>query len=236
MTVELHQFPRGGWTLPNPSPFCLKVETWLRMAGVEYTVHDWSPGRAPMGKAPFVVHDGDVLADSTTALRELTRRLGVDLDEGLSVEQRAIALLAQRTLEEHTYWALMFNRWVDEAGWSTYLPIISRSMPGPLPGVIARFARRGATRSAAGHGLCRHSAEEVRRRGIADLDALDTLRGERAFLVDDHPRTVDAVAYAFVAHLAQPEWGDELSEHARSERWRGYLQRMRERYWPDGDR
>ena len=35
--VLLHQFPRI-WGLPNASPFCLKLETWLRMAGIEYQI------------------------------------------------------------------------------------------------------------------------------------------------------------------------------------------------------
>ena len=36
-TVVLHQFPRGKIT-PSASPFCLKLETYLRMAGIQYEV------------------------------------------------------------------------------------------------------------------------------------------------------------------------------------------------------
>ena len=36
-TVVLHQFPRGKIT-PSISPFCLKLETYLRVAAIPYEV------------------------------------------------------------------------------------------------------------------------------------------------------------------------------------------------------
>ena len=36
--VILHQFPRG-LHAPSASPFVMKLETWLRMAGVPYQVN-----------------------------------------------------------------------------------------------------------------------------------------------------------------------------------------------------
>lgn len=33
--IKLYQFSPA-WGLPNPSPFCMKVETYLRMTGLPY--------------------------------------------------------------------------------------------------------------------------------------------------------------------------------------------------------
>lgn len=33
--IKLYQFTPA-WGLPNPGPFCLKLETWLRMADIPY--------------------------------------------------------------------------------------------------------------------------------------------------------------------------------------------------------
>ena len=35
--IKLYQF-NPAWGLPNPSPFCMKVETYLRMVGLPYEV------------------------------------------------------------------------------------------------------------------------------------------------------------------------------------------------------
>jgi len=229
--VELHQFP-SDWTLPNPSPFCLKVETWLRMADIPYAVKAWSPMAAPMGKAPFVVVQGEAIADSSTIVRVLTDRFDVTVDHDLDDHARATATLVQRLMEEHLYWALMTNRWVDPAGWRVYQPIIARSMPGPVPSLLAWWARRSAVRAAHSQGLARHPLAEVRRRGIDDLDAVARVLGDQPYLLGDAPRSIDATGYAFLAQLQQPEWADELSTYAREHpQLSAYTERMRKRYW-----
>jgi glutathione S-transferase len=62
--LKLYQFsPR--WNIPNTSPFCLKLETYLRMAQIPYTnkyVND--PRKSPKGKLPYILDDGKKIADS----------------------------------------------------------------------------------------------------------------------------------------------------------------------------
>jgi glutathione S-transferase len=99
--IKLFQFPRV-FGVPNVSPFCCKLETWLRIAGLPYEVVDTpDPRKGPKGKVPFIEDDGVRIGDSSLIIDHLVKTRGVDPDARLDAVQRATALLAQRTLEEH---------------------------------------------------------------------------------------------------------------------------------------
>src|SRR6266480_2026973 len=51
--------------LPDPSPFVLKAEVLLKMAGVPYRTSTEGFGKAPKGKLPYIDDDGERIADST---------------------------------------------------------------------------------------------------------------------------------------------------------------------------
>jgi len=98
--IKLFQFPRM-FGIPNVSPFCCKLETWLRIAGIPYEVVDTPDPRAgPKGKLPFIEDAGVRIADTSLIVDYLVKTRGVDPDARLDASQRAIALLVQRTLEE----------------------------------------------------------------------------------------------------------------------------------------
>ena len=60
----VHQIP-SAWGLPSVGPFCLKLETYLRMVKIPYqTVVDATPFRAPKGKLPWIEHEGKKIGDS----------------------------------------------------------------------------------------------------------------------------------------------------------------------------
>lgn len=56
--ITLCQFHRA-WGLPNASPFCMKIETYLRMTKLPYeTKFIDNPQQAPKGKLPYIQIDG----------------------------------------------------------------------------------------------------------------------------------------------------------------------------------
>ena len=101
--ITLYQF-EPAFGLPNASPFCMKLETWLRMAQLPYeapTMRMTDMRKAPKGKMPYIVDQGRVVSDSTFIIDYLKATYGDKLDNWLSPEQRAVALAFQRLLEEN---------------------------------------------------------------------------------------------------------------------------------------
>ena len=72
--ITLCQFHRI-WGLPNASPFCMKVETYLRMIKLPYDVRFISnPQQASKGKLPYIQIDGKNHPDSEFIIDELKYR------------------------------------------------------------------------------------------------------------------------------------------------------------------
>ena len=104
--VTLVQFP-DVWGR-NISPFGLKLEAWLRLAEIPYSVEESTAlGKAPKGKLPYIREGGRHIGDSTLIIEHLKATRGIDPDAGLDPRQRAEALALQRLLEEHLYLAIV---------------------------------------------------------------------------------------------------------------------------------
>ena len=230
--VTLYTVP-GAWGLPSISPFCVKLETWLRMAGVAYQVKGGGPNKAPKGKIPFVEHDGKMLGDSQLILEHLTEVYGVKMDAALSPEARARAHVTRRMLEEGSYWALVHARWIAEPGWAHYKPVFLTILPPVIGSLIVHLIRRDVRGTLGAQGTGRHTAAEIEALGVADVNALATLLGEQPYFLGAEPTSVDATVYAFVASiLGFPGEGAIRTAAAGHANLVAYRARMEARFWP----
>jgi glutathione S-transferase len=81
--IKLFQFPRM-FAIPNLSPFCCKLETWLRIARIRYEVVDTpDPRKGPKGKLPFIEDDGVRIADTSLIVDHLKKTRDTDPDARL---------------------------------------------------------------------------------------------------------------------------------------------------------
>jgi glutathione S-transferase len=197
--IELHQFPPM-WGI-NPSPFCLKVETYLRLAGLAFRPVTAVPMRAPKGKLPFIVDNGRSVADSGHIIEYLQRTYPRPLDEQLNQDQRALGHLMRRTCEESLYFVLLYSRWLDEPGWTAIRANFFATLPAPVRAPVSRFARRSIERALHAQGYGRHTRDELYSLGAADLEALAKVLGQRHFAVADQPSSFDATVYASLVNV-----------------------------------
>ena len=232
--IVVHILP-SGFGLPSVSPFCLKLLTWLRMAELEHEVRVANLRQAPRGKVPWVELDGEVIPDSERIIENLTARFDVDLDAWLDAQQRAQGHAIRRMIEEHTYFTLVWDRWVDEDRWRTALePEIRKLVPPALAWLLPGVIRKSVRKQLHQQGIARHDRATIMAKSLADLDTVEAALGANSYLLGSQPSTADASVYSVLASMAYGPCSPELKARVTDSRLGPYCQRIRERYWARG--
>lgn len=227
-TVTLHTF-QGGWGVRSLSPFCLKADAMLTLAGVPMTPLEPSgPPKTRSGKLPALDAGDGVLIEGSDAIADWMRDArGIDLDQGLSPAQKALALMLRRTLEEHLYFVMVKERWAEDRGFRMIKPAYFGHLPPVIRDLVPMMIRGGVAKSVKGQGIGRMSTERVSRRIAEDLDALCAVLGDNEWFFGDRPTSTDVVAYAFLGNvLAQPEDSELRSAVAGRQTLVDHVERM----------
>ena len=162
--LRLHQYPPM-FGLPNPSPFCMKLETWLRMTKRPFEiVRVADPRKGPKGKVPWIEDQGRTISDSGFIIEYLKEAYGDPLDARLGAGERATALALRRLIEEHLYWAIAYGRFLDDEVWPSTKTQFLAGFPAPFRPLVARLVRKTVAKSL---HLCRGSGATPRRTSIA---------------------------------------------------------------------
>lgn len=204
--------------LRNASPFCLKLETYLALAGVAHTRHEiMDPRQAPKEKMPYIEHNGIEIGDSEIVLNYLKSKFGDPLGEGLSDSQRAVSHGLSVMLAERYYWAAMiYPRWVLPKHHDLLTQTWFGSIPRLLRGIITKKIYKDVAKGAQAHGIGKHSESEIYALGLSDIKALEDQLGDKDFLLDDKPREVDASAYSFLSGTNSDVFKTPLSEYIQT--------------------
>lgn len=227
---------RPAFGLPDSSPFVMKTEIQLQMAGLDYAREPAIPPQAPNGKLPYINDHDEVVTDSTFIRAHLERKYGVDLDAGLDACQRAQAWAIERLLEDHLYFAMVWFRWIDPDNFARGpAHFADRAPEAERPRMRAEMQARKAAELHA-QGLGRHTPAEIAALGGRSLDALATLLGDRPYLMRDTPSGVDATAFGMLACVATLFFDTPLRRVAEAHpSLLTYIARMGEHYYPEHD-
>lgn len=235
MTLTLHQYgPAFG--LSSASPFCIKLETYLRMGGYEYTTADVNRKHTPTSKAPYITLDGKIMCDSGVIIEHLEKSHGHKVDGRLTLAQRGESLAFQRMLEEHFYWIVVYARWLDPNNSSHTKDYIGGvlGLRGVMLTLLMPLVKRGIGKSLHAHGIGRHAPETIWQMGINDMQAIAHWLGTRSWCFGDQPTVLDAVVFAFVAATVRTPWDFPLKAATLKHRnLVDHMDRMLTRYFPE---
>ncbi len=158
----------------DPSPFCVKVEAYLRMVNLPYEARCGAQylRKAPKRKLSYIEDNGRLIADSTFILKYLKDTYGDTLDAGYNTEDKAISHAISKMIEENLYWNLVYARWQLESNRITIKDKFFTGLIWPLNRIVPVVARRQFSSALYYQGLGRHSETEILEIGNRDLNRL----------------------------------------------------------------
>lgn len=223
------------WGMLDISPFCVKLITYLKLAGIPHRCEVGNPLLAPKGKLPYIRDGERVVTDSSFIIDYLIEKHG-DVLGPLSEQERAQSTAFQALFEEHLYFVLLYYRWKPNRSWAIYRPILSDfaralKIPPPIRSLVPWQARRTVLRQLQAQGLGRHDEAEIAQIARRLLDAVEAQLGDRPFFLGDRPRPIDATAYAFLSAILDPPLDNAARQHAaRLPVIASYCRRLKQQY------
>lgn len=224
---------RPAFGLPDSSPFVMKTEVQLHMAGLAFDKVSSIPPQAPNGKLPYIIDNGETIADSTFIRAHIEHRYGVDLDAGLDPRQRAEAWAIERLLEDHLYFAMVWFRWIDPENFAKGPAQFASGATEAEREQMRRTLQARKQADLHAQGIGRHAPERIAALGERSIDAVAQLLGERSHLMGDTACGLDATAFAILAGVSTTFFDTPLRRAVEARaNLVDYVARMMRRHYP----
>ena len=234
--ITLHKY-LPAWGLPDLSPFCIKVETYLRMRGLPFTSQVSDVRKSPKGKLPFIEDGTQKISDSRDILTHLERTADAPLDAGITASEQALSVAFRALFEEELYFYVLALRWQSDANWHVYAPTMREylktiGLPRPLISLALPIVRRGSIKHAWHQGAGRHSEAELNARAIELANAVETQLEAGPYFLGPTPRCIDATAYAFLCGGLWAPFDSAFQSHLLTlPNIVAYAERMRDQFY-----
>ena len=220
--------------LPHASPFAIKAEVLLKLAGLPYQLAYAGFRKAPRGKLPWIVDGDEVIPDSRLIKAHLEMRHAVDFSGGYSPRALGYGVAIERMLEDHLYFFIIDNRWLQNDNFNKGPARFFDKSPRILRPAIVQMALRRVRRQVTLQGTGRLLAEEKLSLVRKALDGLEAVIAGQNYLLGGRVCGADATAYAFLATLAAPGFTSEYGDYLRRKpELMGYLNRMQVEFFPE---
>lgn len=224
---------RAAFGLPDSSPFVIKTDVQLQMAGLAYDRASAIPPQAPNGKLPFINDHDEVVSDSTFIRAHVEHKYAVDLDAGLDARQRAQAWAIERLLEDHLYFAMVWFRWIDPENFAKGPAHFADGAPEADRAQLRKDLQARKAVELHAQGIGRHAPTQIAALGDRSIDALAQLLGDQPYVMGASPSGVDATAFGVLAAVVTPFFDTPLRRAVEGRpNLVAYVARMMQRYYP----
>ncbi|CAF0823443.1 unnamed protein product [Brachionus calyciflorus] len=221
--VILHQFYYDE-NRPSLSVPCLKLETWLRVTGINYINEFTYLNRSSQGQLPFITLNNIEYHDSQFIIEHLSKVYEKNLTEQLSKKDKAIGRAILKLLEESLKWTIYYHRFMVGKPFHIGIPwILVKTIFKPI-----------IKKSLFLQGYGRHSPEEVYHIGKQDLQALEDFPDGKRYLFGDTICNEDVVLFSFIAQLIYYDKG--VLNNFLIENCSGLINHfnlIKNQYWPE---
>ena len=224
---------RPMFDLPHASPFAFKAETLLRMSGLPFKSVMADIRKAPRGKIPWIDDDGTIVSDTAFIRKHLEERHGIDFSGGYDPVSLATGYAFERMAEDHLYWLVVHNRWMEQDNFDKGPRTFFDSVPAILRPVIVRAVRNKVRKAGLNHGISRFTNAERLVLAQHNLGALDAFLAGKTYLLGERMCGADAAVHAMAASIVSPFFRSEIAEYGRTlPSLMGYIERMNAACYP----
>ncbi|XP_065324748.1 failed axon connections homolog isoform X1 [Gordionus sp. m RMFG-2023] len=223
--------------IPSPSPYVLKLETYLRMANIPYKI-DSNFIKSTEGKVPWIQYNGLEIADSQGCIDYFNKKLEFDFNKQLSEREKSVALAFRILAENHLVWCLVMFRFI-------YCPIHHFLSQLHLTCcqrlayyLLWPYYKCQVSKKITQNGIGYKTLPQVYAIASADLNALSTFLGNKSYFMGEQPSEVDASIFGIISQFLWTLPSDNLLKDKFQTDWTNlasYCVRMKKRFWPDWD-
>jgi len=132
---------------------------------------------------PYIVIDGESIADSELIFDELDRRSDGGLYGSLSPQEIGNGFAWVRLVDDHLYWLMVASRWLDDSWWPNVKQGFFSELPFPLSRIVPAVARRQVRQTYQLHGLGKHNLDEQKEFTRKDFSALNAAIASQPYLL-----------------------------------------------------